>query len=62
MDLLDLPQITAVITLSNGTSFLADFEQWSVRVCTTRTAMSTDADLTIARKKESVSVVVKSVK
>ena len=49
MDLLYLSQITAVITLSDGTAFLANFEQWPVGVCATRTTMATYADLTIVQ-------------
>lgn len=47
VDLFDLSQITAVITLNDGTAFLANFEQRSVGMRTTRTAMPAYADLTI---------------
>ena len=50
VDLLNLPQITAVITLGDGTAFLANFEQRPVGMGATRTAMPTYADLTIVHK------------
>ena len=59
VDLFNLPQITAVVTLSDGTAFLANFEQRSIGMRATRTAMPTYADLTITRDTELVSVVVR---
>ena len=50
MDLFDLSQIAAVVTLSDGTAFLANFEQGPVGMSATRTAVPTYADVTIMRK------------
>jgi hypothetical protein len=61
VDLFNLPQIAAVITLRDGTAFLANFEQRPVGMPATRTAMPTYADITIVRKTKSASVVIKRV-
>ena len=50
MDLFNLPQIAAVVTLSDGTAFLANFEQRPVGMSATRTTMPTYADVTIMHK------------
>jgi hypothetical protein len=50
VDLFNLPQITAVITLTDGTAFLANFEKRPVCMCATRTTMSAYAGIAITHK------------
>ena len=47
VDLFNLSQVAAVITLNDGTAFLANFEEWPVGMRATRAAVPTYADITI---------------